>query len=911
MTALRISGTVSNAIPLVKIGILHRDQKRMNRRLLCALTALLVLSWGAPLTVAQDKPASEPQKNAAEKPADPDNKSGDASKRVELNMLGKTDSASGESRRNENVQFNLVDNNALKELNIRLGTTATIVREISLANGYFGSEFGNAPRAAITIPTALKAGFHGRVYETHLNSVFSARSFFQVGDVKPARENDYGFNFGVNAWRNAKFFMDASQQKIRGVVNGNVLVPKPDERTPLATDPATRAIVAKFLAAYPAELPNRTDINARALNTNAPQAIDNNQANLRLDQQLTQRDQLALQYQFTSQSVDAFQLVAGQNPDTQTKSHLARIAWTRNWNARTLSSIVLSYDRLTSLLVPEPNAVGNFVSPAGLTSLGPDGTIPLDRAQNHMRTAGQLRHTAGRHEWLFGAALLRRQINGSETDVHRGYFSFSNDFGADGITNLRLGRPSQHIVSIGNIHRGFRLWEAQVYAGDKWQFKRNLTLNYGLRWQPVTKPVEVQQLNAFPYDSDWNNVVPSFGFAYRLPKHNGVLRGAYGTHFGEVFFVTFQQIRFSPPRNNKIVVVAPPLVNPLSAVSQGSVQRPVIYALDPELATPYAHQYNLSWEPEWKSSWRLQLGYVGSRSHKLFSMWYLNRARPVPGIEQITATINQRRPDQSITDYRLVVNGSRGYFDAARISLVVPNWHRLTMDVSYWFSKALDLGSTYTNTANENDSRVGRSQSENDIHRDMKALSVFDQTHSFLWRTTYAIRAPKGTQNLQQIASQLVNGWSLSTIVLVKTGLPFNVVSGSDAPGFGNVDGNGADRPNLLDTSILGRTIANPDTSKQLLPRAAFGYIKPTDALGNLGRNVFRKGPIRNVNAQIARSWGFKHDLRLTFRAESINLFNTPQFAEPGFELANPNFGAITNTLNEGRTFRFTLQVGW
>jgi hypothetical protein len=51
--------------------------------------------------------------------------------------------------------------------------------------------------------------------------------------------------------------------------------------------------------------------------------------------------------------------------------------------------------------------------------------------------------------------------------------------------------------------------------------------------------------------------------------------------------------------------------------------------------------------------------------------------------------------------------------------------------------------------------------------------------------------------------------------------------------------------------------------------------------------------------------------VRLTFRAESINLFNTPQFAEPGFELANPNFGQITNTLNEGRTFRFSLQLGW
>ena len=32
----------------------------------------------------------------------------------------------------------------------------------------------------------------------------------------------------------------------------------------------------------------------------------------------------------------------------------------------------------------------------------------------------------------------------------------------------------------------------------------------------------------------------------------------------------------------------------------------------------------------------------------------------------------------------------------------------------------------------------------------------------------------------------------------------------------------------------------------------------------------------------------------LTFRAESINLFNTPQFAEPGTDLTSPSFGLIT-----------------
>ena len=46
-----------------------------------------------------------------------------------------------------------------------------------------------------------------------------------------------------------------------------------------------------------------------------------------------------------------------------------------------------------------------------------------------------------------------------------------------------------------------------------------------------------------------------------------------------------------------------------------------------------------------------------------------------------------------------------------------------------------------------------------------------------------------------------------------------------------------------------------------------------------------------------------------TFRAESINLTNTPQFAEPGLSLAAPNFGQINNTLNDGRTFRFLLRL--
>src|ERR1051325_9986639 len=70
-------------------------------------------------------------------------------KRTELNLRGATDSAAGESRRNENVQFNLIDNNALKYLNIRLGTNATIVTELRPERNYFGTDFAASPAAVI------------------------------------------------------------------------------------------------------------------------------------------------------------------------------------------------------------------------------------------------------------------------------------------------------------------------------------------------------------------------------------------------------------------------------------------------------------------------------------------------------------------------------------------------------------------------------------------------------------------------------------------------------------------------------------------------------------------------------------------------------------------------------------------
>lgn len=825
--------------------------------------------------------------------------------RTQLNLLGQTDTRSGESRRNENIQFNLIDNNAVKELNTRLGVTASFISVFEPAKNYFGSEYGGNPTTPLALLAALRDAWHGNVYWAHQNSILTARSFFQVGNVKPARDNDYGFSFGGPLHKNTSFAIEGSQKRLRGQVNGNVLIPKANERTPLATDPAIRAYVQSILNLYPLDTPNRPDIDPRMLNTNSPQSINNDALSGRLDQRLGNKDSITLRHAYLTQKVVAFQLVKGQNPDTTTRSNRSNLTWNRAWSASTITSFAVGFDRVRTLIVPEPNNLGPQIFISGvLTPINPQNAVPIDRVENKFRYAGQWRQTRGQHNFSAGFEILRRQFNGYEGDSQLGAIQFSNNLGNDAITNLRLGIPIFYYISIAikPLQRGFRNWDNFFYAGDTWQAHSRLAISYGLNYRPISRPVEVNNLNSFAYSSDNNNFGPTLGLALR-PSVNrkwGVIRAAYGLHYGEIFPVTFQSIRFNAPNNIKLVIPDPDPLNPLSKLPADISQagRTVLYAFATDMVSPYAHQYNFKWEFNLTKSMRFETGYIGSRGLKLLQRWYLNRARQFPGITPTSGNVDERRQLAQYADIRYTTGGSRSYYDAFKTSLTIPRWHGASIETAYAFSKSLDLGSSYTNTAYDNDGFNNRSQSQFETHKDLRGRSDFDQPHAFLARGSYLI--PYGGKR--------IGHWSINSVYLAKTGTPFGLKTGSDAPGFGNVDGISGDRPNLLDPSILGRTIGNPDQSRQLLPKSAFAFIPVGQLAGNLGRNVFRRGHIRNLNASLNADWSLPGEVKMNFRIESINLSNTPQFAEPGNSLTDPNFGVITNTLNDGRTFRLQLR---
>ena len=197
-----------------------------------------------------------------------------------------------------------------------------------------------------------------------------------------------------------------------------------------------------------------------------------------------------------------------------------------------------------------------------------------------------------------------------------------------------------------------------------------------------------------------------------------------------------------------------------------------------------------------------------------------------------------------------------------------------------------------------------RSQWQGISFQDRKGLSNFDSTHALVFSYVWDVPGlPHGAAWLRAAASK----WQISGANMWKKGTPLTLFVGSDAPGFGNVDGGGGDRPGLLDASILGATIGNPDTSLSILRRDRFAFVTLGQHSGNLGRNVMRKASIWNWNAAAARQIRLPNELSLQLRAEAFNLSNTPQFDEPQRNLTAQPFGKITNTLNDGRIF----QVGF
>lgn len=209
-----------------------------------------------------------------------------------------------------------------------------------------------------------------------------------------------------------------------------------------------------------------------------------------------------------------------------------------------------------------------------------------------------------------------------------------------------------------------------LYAGDTWRARPNLSLNLGLRWEYIGPTTEASGLGLLPTNTslealrdpnaalgfagdgtgrplhkrDLNNFAPSFSFAWD-PFKNGTtsLRGGYALSYaidnnvtvinsaingnaGLASTVTLTGLSGTVTSGGIIPIPTPAFKVPRTLVDQlGLSQTPVLWAVDPKLATPYVQQWNLGIEREIFKDTAISVGYVGNHGLKLIRSLDINQ----------------------------------------------------------------------------------------------------------------------------------------------------------------------------------------------------------------------------------------------------------------------------------------------
>ena len=864
--------------------------------------------------------------------------------RVDFQFLPEATQLSGAEERNPNIFINRIDWNDLRNrLMSQRGPDPQYVPELKPEQNYFGAEFG-APMLAFEgiRPRPMLSRWHGALSVLHQNSPLNARNFFNVGRLLPSRSTTYDITAeGPITPQKFSVFLDFNQALTSGFVNGNVQAPLATERTPFATNPQVNTIIRSLLSAYPADLPNLPYVSKRQLNSNAERGIDGMDGVARLDWKISPGTSAAFRYFANQYSEDPFQIIIGQNPHTDLRYQGLYSILTRNLSSNTVGRFGLHYDRARARL-DVTKEYANLFSSLGLpivpdvslragsmSSMGPGKLFPRFRVTNRYQVYAEVAKNTGRHTLTAGWGMARSQVNDLQSDNVRGAIVFASDFGNDEVTNFLQGRPSSFTLSLGNLYRGFRNWDHYAYFGDQIRLRPDFSVSVGLRYELMTVPTEVNHLTDIKYPTDKTNFAPRFGFAWNPRRGKATVRGAYGISYSTIYPVTYGMERFNPPAVQVIQLQAPDLSNLVSLLATAtptSGGRTALFRLSPDLAFPYSQQYSLGIERQVGAGTQLRIAYFGSRSLHLLALDIYNRARAVPGVTATTANVNDRRPDPRYFDVNLIEGNGIAYYDAFQASVNKRLWHGLAFRAAYTFGKNIDFDSDFTTTASgaENPPDIGTPTCELCSRvSDQKGPSLFDTPHALVLNYNYNLPFPRERQGW---TAALLRGWQISGATIAQSGGVFHLHTGSDGPGFGNVDGTTQDRPNILNTSLLHQHFNNPDTAPLMMgadtckapPAVPYLQCKnfdtniPAGGRGTLGMNTFRKSGTYNWNVALARGFRLPGGERtLQFRAEFYNLLNRPQFMSPGIQLSSENFGKIINTSNKGRQVQFQLKLNF
>lgn len=513
-----------------------------------------------------------------------------------------------------------------------------------------------------------------------------------------------------------------------------------------------------------------------------------------------------------------------------------------------------------------------------------------------------------------------------------------------------------------------RITDAGLFLQDDWKVSSRLNVNVGVRWDYLGWPVDaygrrgnfdhrlykappvggstaagfVQTSNArtpltgLPLvsptlldDAPAKNLAPRIGIAYRITSRL-VLRSGYGIFYDRLSNQLGLLTSQSAPNYLRTSLtgasnIASSLQNPFPNLPQQS-QYPVLPLLysppytndhpalglnsvDPNLRTPYLHQWGANFQYEAFQDLLLEIGYAGSKGVALPDRRAINQAllaspsNPINGI-----TTN----DSSNTALRVPYVGFSPSGLLAEETAADSRYNSLQATLTRRYTKGLRFLVAYTFSKSIDDGSGGSTSIFSEVTGDesnpssSKGISDFDRTHRLAGNFGYEIPRFGFRLNDTAIGKRLFTGWEIAGVAVVQSGTPFSVTDS----GGGTLYGTAGSRANWAPGATQATAVLSGSTESRLNAYFNTGaFTRAGNYFGNVGRNTMRGPSQRNVDFSVNKRVHLTERVAAELRSEFFNLFNFANFASPSGAITSSGFGVIKATDGNPRVTQFALKL--
>lgn len=604
---------------------------------------------------------------------------------------------------------------------------------------------------------------------------------------------------------------------------------------------------------------------------------------------------------------------------------------------------------------------------AGYQQLGPPANTDSSFRTDVTEIADTAAYVRGRHSIKFGIDNRISRLDVLQPPSPTGSFTFSTLFtnlaGVTGtgssLASFLLGQVQQFSIDIQQKTLQPRAWFQEWFVQDDWKATSKLTLNLGLRYTlnfPSTEAnnqgsvfnLNTQQLQYLgtggfsrsARELHWKNFGPRIGLAYLLTPKT-VVRSGFGITFFDQAGITTPFINPQFPFVQTVTQSTLDNVTPAFLLTNGPNVQPIaptpdaglgqgVFTVDRKLGSGYVQQWNLAVQREITPNLSVEVAYVGSKATHLgdpdaninqLTVQQLAEGNslltkvPNPYFGQIPASSSLGQPKitnaqllkpfprfTNVTFFRNNIGNSN--YNALQAKVEKRFSHGLTLLFAYTRSKLIDDASSVFDSsiftgpvanypvADGFNRRLDRDVSAGDIPN----ATVISGTYDLPFGPGHALH-PEG------IVGKFTNGWQISAIGSIQSGIPLAVTQTTNFNAFA---GFGTQRPNCVgDTSLP----ADQRTTAKFFNTDAF-KIAPQFSLGTCSRNPVRGPAYRDLDMALVKRTAITERLNVDFRAEVFNLTNTPPFNAPNVVDGSSAFGSITSAMDP-RVFQLALKFNF